>query len=117
MASEAKYRFKELRLARGLTQQNLADLAGLSKSYVSQLELGDRAPSSETLEFVADALGVPVASLLVTEHAEILEIYHQLPLSDRDLLMALARRLLATRDANAPLGACQSLNEAVTQPQ
>jgi antitoxin component HigA of HigAB toxin-antitoxin module len=49
---------------RGLTLQALADAAGLSKPYVSQIESGKRAGTAATLKKLASALGVPVAVLL-----------------------------------------------------
>jgi DNA-binding XRE family transcriptional regulator len=57
-------RIAELRLARGFTQQLLADKAGLSKSIVSQLEQGIRTSAGYALlTALADMLSVPVAAL------------------------------------------------------
>jgi len=44
---------------RGLTQQQLAELAGTSKNYISQLETGHRRPGSRLLYKIAKALDVP----------------------------------------------------------
>lgn len=49
---------------KGLTLQALADAAGLSKPYVSQIEGGKRAGTAATLKKLAGALGVPVAALM-----------------------------------------------------
>lgn len=49
---------------RGLTLQAVADAAGLSKPYVSQLEAGKRAGPAATLKRLAAALGVPAAALM-----------------------------------------------------
>lgn len=49
---------------RGLTLQALADAAGLSKPYVSQIEGGKRAGTAATLKKLAGALGVPLGALL-----------------------------------------------------
>ncbi len=43
---------------RGLTQQQLADAAGISKPYLSQIETGKRAGSVEILSAIAKALNV-----------------------------------------------------------
>src|SRR5262245_11647451 len=50
-------RVRQLRIARGLTQ---TDLAGerFSKEYVSQIERGKTRPTSETIEWLAARLGV-----------------------------------------------------------
>lgn len=51
-------RIKELREQQGLTQQGLADKAGLSRIYVQKLEAGEReSPSWDALERIAQALG------------------------------------------------------------
>jgi len=52
------------RTARGFTQRELADRAGVDASYISQLERDHKSPSSKTLLNLADALDVEVAELL-----------------------------------------------------
>ncbi|NVK32582.1 MAG: helix-turn-helix transcriptional regulator [Gammaproteobacteria bacterium] len=47
-----------LRKYRGLTMQQLADAVGVSKSYISKLENGDKQGSIETLKAIAQALNV-----------------------------------------------------------
>jgi transcriptional regulator with XRE-family HTH domain len=44
---------------RGISQSKLADRADLCHSYVSRLESGQRNPSRETVDLIADALGMP----------------------------------------------------------
>jgi transcriptional regulator with XRE-family HTH domain len=51
-------RLKELREQAGLTQQQLADKAGLSKFGISDLEQGRRIPGWDTVLALASALGV-----------------------------------------------------------
>jgi len=46
-----------LRLARGLTQEELAERTDLSRSFISQLESDKTSPSIETLEIILRALG------------------------------------------------------------
>jgi antitoxin component HigA of HigAB toxin-antitoxin module len=48
---------------RGLTLQALADAAGLSKAFVSQIECGKRTGTAATLKKLAQALGVPLMAL------------------------------------------------------
>lgn len=50
-----------LRTDRGWSQQRLADEADVDKATVNQIERGRRSPNVETLEKLADALGVGVA--------------------------------------------------------
>ena len=49
---------------RGLTQQQLADLAGISKPYLSQLESGRRSGSIDVLSALARALGLSIDDLI-----------------------------------------------------
>ena len=56
------------RVRRRLSQQALAAKAGVSLSYISMLERGQRSPPLETLEVLADALGVAPVVLLDERH-------------------------------------------------
>lgn len=57
-----------LRRERDLSQEQLADLAGLSGNYVGDTERGERNISVRALWQLADGLGVSAAELL--RHAE-----------------------------------------------
>lgn len=50
----------ELRKAKGLTQEELAERAGISWSQVQKLEYGQSRPSWQTLQGLAEALGPAV---------------------------------------------------------
>jgi DNA-binding XRE family transcriptional regulator len=52
---------------RGLTQQQVAKTAGISKPYLSQLESGRRRGTAEVLQAVAKALNVSLDDLVVSE--------------------------------------------------
>lgn len=56
-------RVKSLRETLRLTQEEFARRIGISVSFASLLERGERAPSYETLVAVASALEVPLAEL------------------------------------------------------
>ena len=60
---ESESPIKLWREHRGLTQQALADMCGISKPYLSQLESGKRQGTIETLTVVARALGVSLELL------------------------------------------------------
>ena len=53
-------RLKELRLKRGLTQQELADRLNVTKSAISYWEVGARMPSVEGMQSIANFFGVTV---------------------------------------------------------
>ncbi len=55
---------RRLRSRKKLSQKALADRVGISVSYVSMLERGQRSPPLETIEKMAKALGVAPAVLL-----------------------------------------------------
>jgi transcriptional regulator with XRE-family HTH domain len=57
-------RLKETRAARGMSQEVLAQLAGLNRNYVNQVECGRRNVSIVNLVKLADALTVDVAVLV-----------------------------------------------------
>lgn len=52
-----------------LTQKELADKMGLSKNYICQIELGNKAPSLKSFKKIVDALEVS-ADLLLSESLE-----------------------------------------------
>jgi transcriptional regulator with XRE-family HTH domain len=58
-------RIKQLRRERRLTQDQLADRAGLSRNYLSQIETGARTPNITRLQQIARALSVDLMDLLV----------------------------------------------------
>lgn len=54
---------RALRVANGLTQEELADRAGLDRSYIGGVERGERNPSLSVIEKIAEGLGVTLAEL------------------------------------------------------
>ena len=55
---------------RGLTQQQVAEAAGISKPYLSQLESGQRKGTTEVLRAIGRALDVSLDDLVITEAEE-----------------------------------------------
>jgi transcriptional regulator with XRE-family HTH domain len=60
-------RIRKGRLARSMTLQDLADSSGVSPSMLSLVERGRASPSIGSLIVIADALGVAMSDLIVTE--------------------------------------------------
>lgn len=54
---------REVRMAAGLTQEELADRAGLDRSYMGGVERGERNPTLSVIEKIAEGLGVTLAEL------------------------------------------------------
>lgn len=59
-------RIKELRQATLLSQEAFADRCGFARSYVSRIERGGANPSLDTVQILADALGLEVFRLFVS---------------------------------------------------
>lgn len=55
---------KEARMQKGISQEELADLAGLHRTYISQIERGLKSPSLRSLGQIADALGILLSTLI-----------------------------------------------------
>lgn len=51
---------RKIRELKGMTQQELADSIGISRSYLGDLEKNRRNPSTETIEKLSELLGVSV---------------------------------------------------------
>lgn len=61
------YRIKEFREKKGMTQEELSEKSGVSRTTISGLESGeDRAVSSKTLLKLATALGTSVEKIFFT---------------------------------------------------
>jgi transcriptional regulator with XRE-family HTH domain len=56
-------RLKELRVARGMTQEELADHTGFFRTYMSRLETGAANPTFDALLVLATALNVAPGAL------------------------------------------------------
>ena len=55
---------KRVRLERGLSQEALANLAGLHRTYIGSVERGERNISIDNIERLAEALSCKVTDLL-----------------------------------------------------
>jgi transcriptional regulator with XRE-family HTH domain len=109
---------RRLRADRDYTLQALADESGVSKSYLGDIEKGRKNPTTDIIEAIAEALGVPARELLyhaalddedpflqseqltledvAEEDAETRELAHlarSMRPSDRRILLDIARRL------------------------
>ena len=56
--------FRKIREQSGLTQQQMADKLGVSRSAIGMYENGEREPNFETLELIADTFNVDMNYLL-----------------------------------------------------
>jgi transcriptional regulator with XRE-family HTH domain len=63
-------RIRELRKARGLTQEQLAEMVDIEQKHVSRIELGKNYPTIDRLEKIAEALNLPMQSFFDFLHLE-----------------------------------------------
>lgn len=67
--AEMGRRIRDLRASRGWTLDELARRSGVTKSYLSRLEDGDRQPSIATLLSLSDAFGISIQVLFEAQRA------------------------------------------------
>lgn len=96
-----KLRLKEIRKERGLTQRQVADMAGMSQSYYTELENGKKQINAHRMECIAKALRVRPRDLIfdasVSKDADRLERLSQLDEAQMDLVMNMVDQLLSSR--------------------
>lgn len=61
---EFALKLKMLRLELGKTQEEIADMIGISRGCLANYETGKRKPDSDTLKRIADILGVSIDYLV-----------------------------------------------------
>jgi transcriptional regulator with XRE-family HTH domain len=66
---EPGYQVARLRIKRGLTQTQLAEMVGTKQPSIARLENGEGSPSLSFLEKVAEALGAEVKVHLIPKNA------------------------------------------------
>ena len=64
------HRIRQLRVQNGLTLEELASRTELTKGFLSQLERNLTSPSIQTLEDIAEALGVTMSGFFADENRE-----------------------------------------------
>jgi len=56
---------RHLRIQKGLSQEALADLCGLHRTYISDVELGKRNLSLENIEKISISLDISISSIFL----------------------------------------------------
>ena len=89
-------RIKELRRRRGLTLEDLAERAGVSRAMISKVERGEKNPTLVVTAKVAEGLGVTISELVrVEERREIVVIPRERRMTVRDPETGFERQLLS----------------------
>ncbi|RAP39391.1 hypothetical protein BYZ73_20795 [Rhodovulum viride] len=95
-------RIKELREGKRLSQQQLAEMAGLSRSQLSEIENERKPANTLRLTSIARALNVTVEELFTSDPAEsykkeILDLMREMAPEDREALIRYARAMASPR--------------------
>lgn len=85
-------KIKQLREALGLTQAEVCERSGLSRSYLSQIETGSRPGSLNVVSSLAQILNVPVGEIFDFEEIDpeefaLLEAFRDLSAEDRKAVL------------------------------
>ena len=62
---------KKYRIEQGLTQEKFAEMCGLNRTYISDIECFTRNVSLENVQKIADALGIESYKLLIESEEKI----------------------------------------------
>lgn len=95
-------KIRELRKARGWTQEQLADKAGVSRSYLTEIETGAKTVNMRRLDAIAIALGVETPALIDIDTSdpdvqELVANFKSLPPEDQKTFLDLSRRFSGFR--------------------
>ncbi|MCM1315814.1 MAG: helix-turn-helix transcriptional regulator [Alistipes senegalensis] len=95
-------RLRSIRKSKGLSIYKLSQDTGISQNHISDLELGRRKPSVETLKRLIIPLGITLSelfnensevSILTEKERELIENYRTLPDNKAESLLNLSRLL------------------------
>lgn len=62
---------RKIRLEQTLTQEQLGFEAGLRRTFISSIELGEKTPSLKSIQAIALALNTPISKLLQLTEVEL----------------------------------------------
>lgn len=99
-------RIRMLRKAKGLSQEELADEAGLSRSQLSEIETGAKPANTLRLAAIARVLGVQPRELFDAPQedwaVEMLELMGRLTSDGRESVIRIVRAMAAARTSYRP---------------
>lgn len=98
-----KNRIREQRNKHGLTQEVLADKAGISRSHLSEIESGKKRAHQDHLIKIADVLGISPRELLPEDDplwGKLLDIAGELDSANVDRLLDYGSTLLSAQRAS-----------------
>ncbi len=93
-------RITELREAAGITTNRLANLCGLSQSFIRSVELGEKGITVESLRLICDTLKISLKDFFdvpdetpIAEQGQLIRIIEGLNVRQRESLMAFLKTI------------------------
>lgn len=97
-----------IRKARGLRQNDLADMVGVKQPHISRIEAGDEGPPLSLFRLIADALDVPLAALFSDARSDaeqaLVDAFRKLTPGRREGWLDMARIAQAEAQAGGQAG-------------
>ena len=94
-------RITELREAAGITTNRLANLCGLSQSFIRSVELGEKRITVENLGFICDSLKISLKDFFdvpeetpVAEREQLIRMIECLNVRQRESLMSFLKTII-----------------------
>ncbi len=94
-------RITELREAAGITTNRLANLCGLSQSFIRSVELGEKRITVENLGFICDSLKISLKDFFdvpeetpVAEQEQLIRMIECLNVRQRESLMSFLKTII-----------------------
>lgn len=90
---------KRIRKSKKITQEKLAEMINVDFGYISKLEVGQNYPSFQTLNKIAEALGVDATEFFYNKNAEtdykseIVKLINNLSLEKQAVLFDIAKSI------------------------
>lgn len=84
---------RNLRREAGWTQEKLAEKAGISVPFMTQIELARKTPSLDVVENIAKALSVSYSQLFKAEISENKDIAYNLHILETDLVQCISEKI------------------------
>lgn len=100
-------RIRQIRKSKGLSQEKVALKAGITTSYMGQVERGEKSPTVDSLEKISYALNVPISELFDFDSTKVQQEYsisekiafhlHGISLKEQEAVYQLVKQVLEFR--------------------
>ena len=89
-------KIKELRMQKGITVNRLANLSGVSQSYLRDIELGNKQPTVEYLSYICEGLEITLSEFFESteKNDELTHLINKLKPEQKDSLIEFLKTML-----------------------